>query len=306
MLNAAIVAARFFQFASAMVLFGSSAFFLYGSLAVFGTRKWPHRLLLAASVIAVASGVAWLCLDAVALSGDAASAADTAFLWSIASETEFGRIFLFRSAVSLVSLGTLVLCPCWHPRLLWSVQGILGAAIVASYAWSGHGVIDEGAAGMVHAGADVVHLLAAGIWIGALIPLGILLLRPARTDAREADHALMRFSGIGAAIVALLVLSGLVNSWFLVGPSHVLEILSSAYGVVLVAKLCMFAAMLGLAAANRYRLAPRLKRELERRAATANALAALRLSVTVEIGLGLLVLLAVAALGTLPPPISGG
>ena len=307
MLDAAIIAARFFQFASAAILFGSSSFLLYLQ-PLFGARMWPLRLLFAAASVVLSSGIAWLCLEAIALSGDAQSAADAAFLWSVLSETQFGRIFLLRMAVGFISIVAFALFPASRPNALWRVQAILGAVIVASFAWTGHGASDEGAAGMLHAGADVVHLLAAGIWIGALAPLSILLTRPegGESEVRIVDYALMRFSGIGATVVAALVLSGLVNSWFLIGPSHIAGLLDNPYGVVLVAKLCLFAGMLGLAAANRYRLAPRLKLALESRGDTTRAVRALKNSVSLETGLGFLVLLAVGALGTLPPPISGG
>jgi putative copper resistance protein D len=75
--------------------------------------------------------------------------------------------------------------------------------------------------------------------------------------------------------------------------------------VTLLVKLFLFALMLGLAAANRYRLTPALSRVMTDSAGAAAPLSALRASVVAETGLGLAVLACVAWLGTLPPPAAG-
>src|SRR3546814_3640414 len=68
---------------------------------------------------------------------------------------------------------------------------------------------------------DIVHLLAAGAWIAAILALGTLLLRAHRSmvrdDAEHLHRALARFATVGTLAVALLVVTGLVNSWLLVG-----------------------------------------------------------------------------------------
>jgi putative copper export protein len=48
----------------------------------------------------------------------------------------------------------------------------------------------------------------------------------------------------------------LINSWFLVGS--VSSLLTTLYGQILLAKVAFFAAMLALAAANRFWLVPRM------------------------------------------------
>ena len=47
--------------------------------------------------------------------------------------------------------------------------------MLASLAWAGHGAATPGAAGDLHLAADVLHLLAAGLWLGTLPPLVLLL-----------------------------------------------------------------------------------------------------------------------------------
>ena len=85
-----------------------------------------------------------------------------------------------------------------------------------------------------------------------------------------------------------------MNGWFLMGLTHLGALATTAYGRLLLAKLLLFGAMLCLAAANRYRLTPRLTEALNRPGATTPALSALRTSVTLEFALAVLVLAAVS------------
>ncbi len=148
--------------------------------------------------------------------------------------------------------------------------------------------------------ADVLHLLAAGVWIGALA--GLLLLLPRRrsgADPTQLHAALAGFSGVGSMAVAVLLLSGLVNSWFLIGPSRIVDMPSSTYGLLLLAKLALFAAMLGLAALNRFRLTPALGGSLG--TDPGGAVDALRRSLLLETGGGVLVLAVVSWMGAIAP-----
>jgi copper resistance protein D len=82
-------------------------------------------------------------------------------------------------------------------------------------------------------------------------------------SARAACYGLDRFSAIGSAVIVSLILSGLINSWFLIGVANWRALFTTAYGVALLIKLALFALMLALAAMNRFRWAPRLRDELE-------------------------------------------
>ena len=118
-----------------------------------------------------------------------------------------------------------------------------------------------------------------------------------------AEEALRGFSFVGTIIVALLILTGTVNGWFLVGPGNIASLGQSTYGLLLIAKLLLFAGMLGLAALNRYRLTPALAQAIEEEDAP-RAQALLRASLVVEGGLAIVILGLVAWLGTLSPPMS--
>ena len=113
-----------------------------------------------------------------------------------------------------------------------------------------------------------------------------------------------RFSGVGSVLVAVLVVTGLVNSWILIGPSRLESLWTSPYGRILSLKLVLFVAMLGFAAANRFRLAPAFGRALAQVTPHAEMLL-LRRSIMLETLLGFAVLFLVAWFGTLAPPASG-
>lgn len=68
-----------------------------------------------------------------------------------------------------------------------------------------------------------------------------------------------------AALALVLVATGLVSSRVLVGPANVGELGASPYGRLLLVKLSLFGAMLGLADLNRFRLTPAFARARRRR-----------------------------------------
>ena len=79
-------------------------------------------------------------------------------------------------------------------------------------------------------------------------------------------------------------------------------LLTTPYGQLLSVKLVVFLAMLGLAAANRFHLTPRLGRALAGASPSPLAIAALRQSLVLETALSIIVVALVAWFGTLAPP----
>jgi putative copper resistance protein D len=163
--------------------------------------------------------------------------------------------------------------------------------------------MDDGRTGTFHLVADIVHLLAAGIWVGALASL-LWMLATAQEDSTAASHqALAGFASVGTASVALVMASGLINSWLLVGPQNLLSLGTTLYGQLLLIKLALFAGMVALAAGNRFRLTPALANARTPGDAR-HALQRLRLSLTLETFAAVAILGLVAWLGSLEPPVS--
>ena len=101
---------------------------------------------------------------------------------------------------------------------------------------------------------------------------------------------------MGYAAVALLALTGAINSLLLVGSLGVM--FDTPYGRLLAFKILTFFAMVAVALINRFRLAPRISHD-------SGALRALGWTVALEQGLALAVLAIVSVLGTLPPGLYG-
>jgi hypothetical protein len=88
------------------------------------------------------------------------------------------------------------------------------------------------------------------------------------------------------------ILAGAINSMLLVGSPRAM--LGTPYGRLLMLKILLFLAMVVVALANRFHLAPRIGRD-------AVALGALCRTVSLEQGLGVCVLVVVSFLGTWAP-----
>jgi putative copper resistance protein D len=235
------------------------------------------------------SGLAWLAVEAVRMSGlPPAGALDRETLRTVLAETLFGRVWVIRLFLALALGATLL---AWRRAPLDATRALLAAALLASLAFAGHAAAERGGDRVVHLAADAAHLLAAGAWLGALLPLAYVL---ARAPA-IAERATRRFSIMGIACVGVLIVTGTTSAWYTVGS--VPGLIGTGYGRVLLAKLALFAAMLALAAANRLRWTPRLRVGGE----APLALRRLRRNAIAETSLGAAVLGAVGVLGVTVP-----
>lgn len=298
-MEAAPVLVRLLAFVAGAALFGGPLFALYS-----GVTPGRLKLLVAASGLGTAlAAVAALVIQTGQMAGDPQAGLDPATLRDVIAGSGFGLSVVVRLGAGVAAL---VFGLALRPgRGLWAIGAVLGALGLGALAWSGHGAADEGTAGLVHELADIAHLLAVGVWLGALAAF-LLLLAVNRPDAAAigALHGALRgFSGVGTAVVAVIIASGLVNSWFLIGPDHLTELTHTFWGTLLLIKLAAFVGMLALAGLNRYRLTPALGASLAGRPDA--ALTALRRSIVLEGAFGFAVLALVALLGTQPPPAGG-
>lgn len=291
-----------------MLLLGLPAFLLYAPAA---TRAPLNRaialrpLLVLLAFTGIALSVLGLAVTAAAMADVPLTSLDRPTVTMILTQTPLGTAWQVRlAALVLAALGALLL-PAG--RALAAAATLPGAIALGTLAWGGHGAAGEGTAGTVQLWADICHLIGAGIWIGALAAFGLLLFRPHRSDStghiEASARSLDRFASVGALSVALLIATGLVNGFMLVGWSGLPRLPATLYGQLLIAKLVIFAGMLGLAATNRFRLTPALTVAVAT-GDTVRATAALRRSLAVETAAALTILAVVALLGTLAPPAS--
>ncbi|POA30620.1 copper homeostasis membrane protein CopD [Pseudomonas sp. GW456-12-1-14-TSB6] len=267
-----------------LLLFGLALFGLYSVDAVLRFRPMLRRMALIGALLSVAA----LVLMTRAMSGETEFAALWPHLQMMVLETDVGLAWTLR----MIALIAVMIGPG-----LWPAS-MAGAVALASLAWSGHGAMDNA----WHLLSDILHLLAAGAWLGAMLALILM----ARLDAlcseariRSLADSVKRFEGVGAAIVLILSITGVANYLFIVGPT-LGEILLGTYGILLAIKVVLFGGMLVLAALNRFHLGPLLEQSLRagQHQVAANAL---RRSVALELMIALLIVGLVAWLGTLSP-----
>ena len=288
-----LVLARFLHIAGCVVAVGTAAFAVLAADATTAAtpelmrlhRRW-RAIVIAAAAVAALAGAAWLAVVTADILGTPVlAAALNGGLWSVATGTQFGQFATARLALAL-----LLLVPVWPSRLRLG----LTLGLIVLIAPSGHAGAQAGIWGNVHLGADALHLAAAGVWLGGLPGLAMLLGAAHRgLPALQASavRTTARFSILGIVCVGVLVATGTVNSWFLLSAPS--DLVTTFYGRVLTLKIIVFAALVAIAAVNRVVLTPHL--------AAAGAVRALRRNVLAEAGLGLGVLFLVAVLGTLQP-----
>lgn len=240
------------------------------------------------AVFAVLAGLAsiwWLVASVAAMAATPITEIDRETVMVVAGATPLGLVLIVR----LVALAVLATTILWS-RLPFAVPVLAGLAALVTIDFTGHAGATEGTAGLVHRLSDTVHLAAAACWLAALLHfvIGVLRGEPAQAAARH----LARFAITGTVIVILLVVTGIINTGLIAGwalPPR------SLWTALLAAKLALFAAMLCLAALNRWRLTPALER------GDAGARSALMRSLCAELACGLALVGVVAVLGTLDP-----
>lgn len=299
--------ARWLHLASSILLVGGAAVLLLAGPSDRPTaRRWESWVLAACRalvLIALATALASVAFQTAALEGSARAARDPAALMRFLTQTQGGTIWLIRGGLLFLLGAFLALRLEIRDRTDWrAARGevvLLGGLALGLVAGAGHAAAVEPGTALAIA-VDVVHLAAAGIWVGGLAPLAVLLWlagRLAGADARPyAVLAARRFSRTALAMVLALALSGAWSAWQHVGS--VAGLLGTRHGQFLLVKLGAFVAMLVLAALNR-RLLPALAGD----GATVGRPAMRRLSraVAAEATLALLVLGAVAVMSVTPP-----
>ena len=304
------IVVRFGLYVDLMLLFGLSCFGLYvvhGEERRFGQVIRFGIWLTVLSAVGLLLSAAGLVVLVANVAGSSLADPDAETTRILLNETAVGTAWKVRIAALVAGLATGALMRSPAARLWTGVSA--SAVALGTLAWSGHAATGEGMLGTIDLASDVAHLLAAGVWVGALLALVLLVFSPtigtSQDQLRFAHRSLDGFSRIGTIVVALLTLTGIFNLWRRVGPNHLLSLPDTPYGQLLLAKLILFAVMLALASLNRLRLTPALARHLVD-ASGASPVASLRTSLALETGAAVTILALVAWFGTLEPPMPTG
>jgi copper transport protein len=197
-----------------------------------------------------------------------------------------GHNLLVRIAPLAVAGAAAAVAQARPARIPFLAAGTAGAAGMLATAADSH----AGAAASwawLRTGVLWVHLLAAGVWIGGLAALLVLLPGLGR-DQRV--RAVRRFSFTAALALAAMILTGTVLAFSEVGNWAAL--VTTGYGQLVLVKLGLLAVLACLGAVNRYRNVP----------AVASSVGGLRAVSRAEVAVGAIALLAAATLSGLWPP----
>ena len=300
------VVLRFALYLDLMLLFGLAVFGLYsfrGKERVSGAVLHFGSLLPGIAAVGVFLSIATFIVMAKNMSGASDWAELRPHLEMMLYETEIGYSWMTR-VISLAAVIFVASQSARWPTGSLGVATLAGGIALSTLAWTGHGAMDEGTQRFWHFTADILHLLAAGGWIGALAAFSLMLrIKGAYSEqlVRVLSRALKGFETAGGFIVGTIIVTGVANYLFIVGPT-VIELVTSTYGILLTIKVLLFAGMIGLATLNRFYLSPSLERALEAGdywlAATA-----LKKSVLIEATCAVVIVCLVAWLGTLSPSI---
>jgi copper transport protein len=240
-----------------------------------------RRVLVLAGSVAAAFSMLGVGLQGAALTGNEELLALEP--WRVALHTSYGSSAIAGAAASLViALGGVAARGALRTALL--AIGTLAAA--ASVPLTGHAAASPAVLARFSVGA---HALAAAFWAGSLIALYVLVTR----RSGEAAQVLRRFSRIAMVAVATLLAAGAAFAILQLGS--LADLVDTRYGNLIAAKSVLAAALVALAARNRYVLLPALEN------AASGAPSTLRRAIAAELMLIAVVVGLTAVLVQTPP-----
>jgi putative copper export protein len=236
-----------------------------------------HSAVLAIVLVAVHYG-----LEAARMAG-ALSGAFDASLQALVLDSPVSTAWILRTAGLALIAATIR-----RPGRLAGILGVIGAMItLAAFLWVGHTAIDPDRAwlGVLLA----AHVAVVAFWFGALAPLYVV---SGKEPAAAAAAVVEDFSRIALWLVPGILVAGALMTLFLVDRWAVF---GEGYGLLLLVKLGAFAALMALAALNKWRYGPALS-------VSRDATAAFQRTVGIEYALICTVLIVTAVMTTFFSP----
>lgn len=225
----------------------------------------------------LAAALGWLACEAALAGAGPRDGVNPHLIAGLLTSSRFGHVWLVHMAIAaalmLATRGN-------RPKTMAALAGLN----LGSLALTGHAVLPTGLLGVLHQSLSVLHLLAAGFWVGGLAVILPLLSASAWKD--EATSVLIRFSRWGHWAVAFSFATGLGKAVLILTSRSRFEP-AGDYLSLLAVKVGVVLLMTGLALVNRYRVVPRLgtqKRDLALRHLRIGTIAELLL-VAVVLGL---------------------
>ncbi len=276
----AAIIAKAVGYGAALLAMGGPLFVLVFRSSSNDVRQLARKVAVIAALIGLAVLALRFGIRAARISGMGLSGAVDPMMLGFVWDSPLGAAAIWRGAGELLVVALLI------RGIVGLSAGLIGALLIAvSYTFVGHSLGDPR---WLLASLLTLHLLAAAFWIGALLPLRHAVGQP------EGARLLHRFGNVASLTVALLVVVGLIFAWLMTGSFS--NLLSTAYGKTLLAKLGVVSGLMALAALNKWRFVPALA------SGTPAAVRHLRRSIQIEAIAVLLILMATATLTSITTP----
>jgi copper transport protein len=243
------------SYTGAVLLIGVAAF-LFLLWPAGHTSARMRRLLIGSVLVAGVGAVGSFLVQGPYVAGGDVSGVVDPQLWAETLGASYGRPLLLRILAVGLSVPVLGIWPRLPEDEDAGPGGVAAAGnvmlLAASFSLTGHAA--EAQPRLLAETADVVHLAAAGLWLGGLATLFLAYLPDVAGDARpaarsEAVDLLARWSRTAAAAVVLLLVTGTYQAWREVRSLGALT--GTSYGRLLLLKLVVVAGVLAVAAVSR-------------------------------------------------------
>lgn len=295
---------RFAHYTALLGLFGWTAFRLIG-LRGFGwvPQGRGNATLVGAAITAPLLSLALMLVSIAAMMGAPITALDWPMTEAMILGTDLGWAFIVRGLLLVTGLCAVL----FRHRTAAGppIAAACFAGALMTLGWSGHAAATEGGLGLFHRINNGVHLLAAGLWIGAI---GWFLHLTVKAHRRSGNipvplllTAMHRFAPLGVGLVATVAFTGLVNSHLIFGLENSAAVIRAPYGLLLAAKVVLVGCMLGFGAHNARVSRRRALSDDVAIADPATLLPTLRRSLAAEFALAVSVTGLVAVIGMLSP-----
>jgi putative copper export protein len=246
-LEGLVSAALYFMSALVLGSLATAAFVLPPGKTPLRQKLLSFAALFTAGFLLIAAAA--LVVQGAKLSGGALPSLD--ILGRYLMKTQSGNVWLWRELYGALLLALLV---SFQKTGLseragrWMVLAAMPLAASRSLASHAAAAREYPLAAMA---CDAIHLIVAALWAGGLPLLCWALWRSSRlnTPPGWTGNLVARFSRLAFWSVALLVATGLYQSWIQLGTWN--SLLETAYGRILLLKLALFLMMLGFGALNR-------------------------------------------------------
>ena len=233
------VSAKTALYAGSMLLLGAAVV----GLGLFGGAPRSLRIVgLAAALVAFAGAVGLLVAEqqtvGVALNDLVQTATGRPYLWLI---------------VATLAAAVCAVLAAARERWRAALWGSGAAAVVAMAIRVSSGHAAAAPDPLLQQAYQWLHLVAAGLWIGGLVLL-LVLLRERLGTGRPPLQEARRFSDLAVWSVGVVAVTGLLRAISeLGGMSNLLDGLRASYGLILIAKAAAGLVLIGLGATNRLR-----------------------------------------------------